>query len=610
MRLVLCLFFPLALFSQAPLVLEADPANIRNFALSADGGHVVYAAARNDAGVLGTANIYSSSPAASRNTTQLTFYEGANSLIGVTNLDYQSARGRIVYTLLRDPQTQEEEIHVLDGSSDRVAVIDKEGCIRILCVSCYSTCVRNVHLSPDAGTILYAAARDQPFVTVAASGVSRRKLDVYQGALAGSGQSVITQAGRFVFTSSAPDGPTFAAQASDVYTIGLDGNGRQQVTRFGAATSVASEAVIAANGSWIAFVLTERGLNAQIWVVRPDGTGLRRISDGVAEAASPSITADGGMVAFIQSGQAKRVSTLLDPLALVKVTDVTALTHSVASSAAISADGACVGFLVGPPSNFPAAIYTAGAGERLRLDQLGPVYAPRFLFTRGVVSAGGTAAPSVGSLMTAYGANLTNVEYTAALSLPLPLRLGGIELLMNQEPLPLQAATPWQINAHISGSFLPANAAFQVREAEFNQTESVRAIVRATAAEAIPIREPNGRLLAAAVFAGTRTLADAAHPAAANDVLEVYALGLGQTNPTVAAGAASPADPPAEARVKPRVRIGDREADISFAGLVPGLAGVYQVNIKVPAGVAAGYQMLRWIASDGQTTGDSGIYVR
>jgi len=77
----------------------------------------------------------------------------------------------------------------------------------------------------------------------------------------------------------------------------------------------------------------------------------------------------------------------------------------------------------------------------------------------------------------------------------------------------------------------------------------------------------------------------------------------------VEVGAASPL-PPALAKVKPRLQVGGREAEISFAGLVPGLAGVYQVNAKVPVGLAPGYQPLRWVASDGTISGTSGIFVR
>lgn len=125
----------------------------------------------------------------------------------------------------------------------------------------------------------------------------------------------------------------------------------------------------------------------------------------------------------------------------------------------------------------------------------------------------------------------------------------------------------------------------------------------------MPTVSQPGLLLSAAVFPGTKTLADSTHPAAAGDTLEIYCFGLGVTVPLVEAGVASPS-PPALAKVTPRLQIGGRDAEISFAGLAPGLAGVYQVNAQVPPGLAAGFQPLRWIAADRTASGTSGIYVR
>ncbi len=144
--------------------------------------------------------------------------------------------------------------------------------------------------------------------------------------------------------------------------------------------------------------------------------------------------------------------------------------------------------------------------------------------------------------MTAYGANLSPEEFSVASALPLPMRLGGVELLANFEPMPLQAVTPWQINAQLAGSRFPETVSFRVRDARLNTSPDARVLVRAVAPEAIPmasISEP-GFLLAAAVFPGTKTLADAAHPAAANATLEIYSFSLGATNPAVDAGAVSP----------------------------------------------------------------------
>lgn len=608
-----CLPFFLALhaaWAQAPTVLSTDVINLRNFSLSPDGSEVVYAAALDrNARSQGVTNLYSTVLGSNPITTRLTDYQGDDPLYGVMALDL-SVTGRLVYTALTNFLTQEEQIRIIDGGGDRVLATDKEGCVRIACVNCYSLCVRNVHISGDGQTVLYASVRDYPFYTVTVSGSVRRKIDtVYQGALAPSGQRVISQAGKVVFTSSAPFGPTFAPAATDVYIMNLDGTAIQQVTRLSPVSSHALDATIAANGSWIAFTRID-GPNSQIWIVRPDGSGLRRLSDGTTNATSPSLSSDGGGVSFIQQGQVKLVSTLLDPLALPFAAEITKFSVSAAQSAILTADGRRVGFLLGPPGGLPASIYTAPVSGGNRFEQLTQVYAPRVLFTPGVVSAGGTAAPSVGSLMTAYGANLSPEEFSTASALPLPTKLGGIELLANLEPMPLQAVTPWQINAQLAGSRIPGTVSFRVRDARGDTSGEARKLVAASAPEAIPmpaVSQP-GFLLAAAVFPGTQTLANAARPAAAGETLEIYALGLGETIPIVEVGTASPS-PPARAKVTPRLQIGGRDAEISFAGLVPGLAGVYQVNAKVP-GVSPGYQPLRWIATDGTVSGTSGIFVR
>jgi uncharacterized protein (TIGR03437 family) len=49
------------------------------------------------------------------------------------------------------------------------------------------------------------------------------------------------------------------------------------------------------------------------------------------------------------------------------------------------------------------------------------------------------------------------------------------------------------------------------------------------------------------------------------------------------------------------VQIGGRDAVVAFAGLTPGLAGVYQVNVVVPSGLTAGVQSLSWLDSSNNT---------
>src|SRR5262249_18315515 len=141
----------------------------------------------------------------------------------------------------------------------------------------------------DGARVLYSVRRNQPFHVVNADGTGAAALPVFSGTLAAAAQRVISTSGTLVFTSAAPSGPTFAAQATDVYTIRLDGTGLRNITNFGLDTSLFSNtAVISADGAVIAFEGNAGGsAQQQVWLLGSDGTGLQRISAGEGAASSP-----------------------------------------------------------------------------------------------------------------------------------------------------------------------------------------------------------------------------------------------------------------------------------------------------------------------------------
>jgi uncharacterized protein (TIGR03437 family) len=56
----------------------------------------------------------------------------------------------------------------------------------------------------------------------------------------------------------------------------------------------------------------------------------------------------------------------------------------------------------------------------------------------------------------------------------------------------------------------------------------------------------------------------------------------------VASGAASPSNPPANVSTPPVLTLDGNQINILFAGLTPGLVGLYQVNFQVPPSLPAG----------------------
>ena len=584
-----------------------DLINLIPPAVNADGSAVLFGAAMApDGAVQKGTNLYLYTTASVR---QLTSYAGYFNLTGVTSLTY--AAGMAGYTALSGGPGGAEEVHLLDiaKAADRTLAVDTTGCIQPLCVGCYRPCVGPVHLSPDGTKVLYAVSRTQPFFVVNADGTGQTRLPVYVGALAPSPQRVISRNGVVVFTSAAPSGSTFAAAATDVYSINLDGTGLKQVTKFGNLLYFASNATISADGSVIAFQsnFSEAGpgLDTQIWTARADGTGLRRVSQGPDSSVNPSISADGSVVTYLQSGQIVR-GTSIGPL--------TKLSISAPQFPAISDDGTQVVFGLGPQNGVPAAVYRIPVDSATDLRSFQNVYAPRFVNANGVVSATGYGVPSPGSLISLYGVNLAADELTQAKDFPLPTSLNEVSLLVNGQAAPLLASTPWQINAQLPQTVAAGTVAFQIGYAGGVRLPAVSVAVQSSSPENFFFSFMRGLLgavlgysQAAAFHAGTGVAADLDHPAAAGEILEIYGLGLGVTNPMVQAGVASPASPPARALETPRLQIGGKDAVVVFAGLEPGLAGVYQVNAIVPAGLLPGLHTVTWGSNAGAGFSSIGV---
>ena len=481
---------------------------------------------------------------------------------------------------------------MLDGANEGVGTvdiasgivrrfkIDTTGCVRplLVCQACVFACVTSPHATPD-GALLYAVRTNQPFHTMNMDGSGMKQLPIYSGSLAPSPQRVISNNGLVVFTSAAPFGPTFAPAATDVYVMTLDGASIHNLTSLGNSRVVSSNAVISADGATVVFQSNSSGQN-QIWTVQSDGSGLRQLTSGPDEAGDPSLSADGSTVVFTQSGRLY----LSNSGVTTKLTD---FRYSVASAPVISDDGSRVAFLLGPAAGSPGAVYEINKDG----TDLHPVYAPRTIAPRGVVSAASNVAPSPGGLISVYGINFTPDSLTGAEAFPLPDTLADVSLFVNGSKLPLLAVSPWQINAQLPQETSPQQAGFQVAfdDASTTPTATAGIVPAAPALFSTPTQRGDVTIFQAAAFhAGTTIPADDDHPAAPGEVLEMYGTGLGVTGPPVPAGLPSPGDPPALALVTPAVTIGDVEAKVLFAGLTPGLAGVYQVNIVVPAGMRPG----------------------
>jgi Tol biopolymer transport system component len=120
------------------------------------------------------------------------------------------------------------------------------------------------------------------------------------------------------------DGPTHLGQHDigqdfDVYVANADGSGRRRITR-GPERDILAQ--WSPDGRWIAFTrqVVRRGPES-IWLVRPDGTGLRRLTSGAGPVWAPD--SDGLAFARLHGARYAVFTLRLDGTGLRRLTGAT-----------------------------------------------------------------------------------------------------------------------------------------------------------------------------------------------------------------------------------------------------------------------------------------------
>ena len=92
------------------------------------------------------------------------------------------------------------------------------------------------------------------------------------------------------------------------------------------------------------------------------------------------------------------------------------------------------------------------------------------------------------------------------------------------------------------------------------------------------------------------------NPAPKVSFITFYASGLGVTDPLISSGSATPTAPLLYTFYPVAAYVGDAQARVTFAGLAPGLVGVYQVNAQLPLSIPSGTHELIIVAINGVTS--------
>jgi uncharacterized protein (TIGR03437 family) len=189
----------------------------------------------------------------------------------------------------------------------------------------------------------------------------------------------------------------------------------------------------------------------------------------------------------------------------------------------------------------------------------------------------GSLAP--GSIVSVFGANLADRTETASEN-PLPTRLASTQLLINGLPAPLYYAGPHQINAQIPFKSALGQATAVVKSENGSSAPVKLVIQQAAPGIFTPILDQDG------------SVNGPDHAAPVGSTLHVFVTGLGPTDSSVASGINALSDPPVQATLTVTATIGGRASEVLFAGLAPGLVGVYELNLRVPLQPPGAYPLI------------------
>jgi uncharacterized protein (TIGR03437 family) len=84
------------------------------------------------------------------------------------------------------------------------------------------------------------------------------------------------------------------------------------------------------------------------------------------------------------------------------------------------------------------------------------------------------------------------------------------------------------------------------------------------------------------------SLVDAQHPARPGEIIAVFVTGLGDVFPAIADGAPAPLGILNRTTNPVSVFLNNQSTQVLFSGLVPTLAGLYQINIRIPDNARSG----------------------
>ncbi len=199
-----------------------------------------------------------------------------------------------------------------------------------------------------------------------------------------------------------------------------------------------------------------------------------------------------------------------------------------------------------------------------------------------------------GSYATLFGAGLSDSTRGES-TVSLPLSLNGVSVSFDVPgklslPGRLYYVSPTQVNLQVPWE-LQGQWSVQIKVSIQDSLGSVYTVPLVQYSPGIfqfP-EQGTGRTLAAAEHAGG-SIITSGNAAKRGELIELFVNGLGPVSNQPATGEPAPSSPLATTRALPSVTIGGVTAPVQFSGLTPGISGLYQVNVTLPANTPIGLQ--------------------
>ena len=200
--------------------------------------------------------------------------------------------------------------------------------------------------------------------------------------------------------------------------------------------------------------------------------------------------------------------------------------------------------------------------------------------------SGGVAA---GSITAVTGTGFSDLTLSA--TPPISSGLGDVRILISGTDVPVEAISPSLVWFQVPWELVPQDYTLEFLSGSSPfETGPGTITIESTAPRFFGTAYGDGSLIVTAVHGDWSGVVGSPNFAYSGELIYLYMTGLGPVTPLVPTGAATPDTPLHNVNGSLRCQFEDgltHDANIYFAGLAPGMLGIYQVALQVPYGLRA-----------------------